>query len=178
MKYPGHPKYDNSHSAKKEQFTSLDCGCVLYGRMKMMTGPKNIMPATNGRVYNLDAGDRIEMQFWLLVSRSKDPKNPSSGIVLDTCQIGGTNEHTVRLDDTSDEVEPKQLFASVPWIKFTLVAVKPDSDVGVDHVPLSPHQLPGTLQARGLAPRNTVTQWKGATTKQKCSVTKVPCSTL
>ena len=57
-------------------------------------------------------------------------------------------EHTVRLDKTSDEEEPKLLFASVPWINFTLVAVKPDGDNDVDHVPLLPCQLPGPVCAR------------------------------
>ena len=124
----------------------LKCGCVLYTRIKIMTGAQSIAPATNGRVHHLEAGDRIEMQFWLLVSRNRQKQTELNSQAHDTCEHGeggGTKEHTVRLDNTSDEEEPKILFASAPWLKFTLVAVKPDSDNDVDHVPLSPYQLPG-----------------------------------
>ena len=126
----------------------LKCGCLLFSRIKIVTGAQRTTPATSGRVHHLEAGDRIEMHFWLLVGRNRQNQCDTNPQAHDTCvhgQGGSTEAHTVRLDNTSDEEEPKLLFSSAPWIKFTLVAVKPDGDNDVDHVPLSPCQLPGTF---------------------------------
>jgi hypothetical protein len=126
----------------------LKCGCVLHSRIKIVQGDDSIAAATHGRVYHLEAGDRIEMQFWLLVSRNIYPTCwcKDRNAAHDTCALGeggGSKARTVRLDQTSEEEEPKRIFSSAPRIKFTLVGVKPNGDNDIDHVPLSLCQLPG-----------------------------------
>jgi len=130
----------------------LKCGCVLHSRIKIVQGDDSIAAATHGCVYYLEAGDRIEMQFWLLVSRNiystcwcKDRNAPH-----DTCALGKGGgpvsiSHTVRLDQTSEEEDPKRIFSSAPWIKFTLVGVKPNDDNDIYSFPLSSCQLPGPV---------------------------------
>ena len=50
----------------------------------------------------------------------------------------------VQLDDDQKEQNQdcvqKRLFDTVPWLKFTLVADKPESDHDVGHVPLRADQ--------------------------------------
>ena len=135
-------------SSRQPTDNRLKCGCVLQSRIKIMTGAKNIKPATNGRLQHLEAGDRLEMHFWLLVARGTPPGERE---VRDQCSLDSTKEHIVLLDNATEEPEPKRIFASAPWIKLTLVAVKPDSDVDVDYVPLGPYQLP-VLAADELMP--------------------------
>jgi len=126
----------------------LACGCVLYARIRIEQGVDRVRPGTHGRIFHLEAGDRIEMQFWLHVKSSQD-KDPRTGLQV-KCTLGGEGtEHVVRLDEgqnDKNEKEPcvqKLLFATAPWLKFTLVADKPESDHDVGHVPLRADQLPG-----------------------------------
>ena len=131
----------------------LTCGCVLYARIRIEQGVDRVRPGTHGRIFHLEAGDRIEMHFWLHISKTK-----KSNGTQDTCKLGGggLTEHVVRLDEgRKDENDKgscvqkpcvqKQLFDTAPWLKFTLVADKPESNHDVGHVPLRTDQLPGLL---------------------------------
>ena len=114
---------------------------MLYGRIKIEQGDDRAKPETHGRIYHLEPGDRIEMQFWLHLALA------GNGTEI-TCKLGGggTKEHSVQLDDQKEQNQDcvqKRLFDAAPWLKFTLVADKPESDHDVGHVPLRADQLPG-----------------------------------
>ena len=132
----GSGEIQSSRWGNCSELNRLTCGCVLFARIKMEQGAGRTKPGTNGRIYHLEAGDRIEMQFWLHVARNAQEI---------TCKLGGggTQEHTVTLDDCQPGCVQKSLFDTAPWLKFTLVADKPESDHDVGHVPLRADQLPG-----------------------------------
>ena len=136
----------------------LTCGCVLYARINIEQGADRTTPGTHGRIFHLESGDRIEMQFWLHAARARtiDSKYDS---VQPTCKLGdgGLKEHVVRLDDCSKACVQERLFATAPWLKFTLVADKPESDHDVGHVPLRADQLPA-LSADDLMPLQLCTR--------------------
>ena len=135
------PNFDKPQSQEISK-NRLACGCVLYARIMMEQGADRFKPGindrifTNDRIYHLEPGDRITTQFWLQVARNGQAV---------TCKLRG-EEHAVRLDDC--ELYPqrnvqRRHFDTAPWIRFTLVADKPESDHDVGHVPLRADQLPG-----------------------------------